>query len=144
MCVCESDCSALQKDNNYHSTSLHLHDQLLAACIFLQLTFSLSFWNLPSILTFPLNLLLQRSLMISSCMMSLFQWTLSNFLHLEGFSSFAISILCFVGLLPPFCSFCFSFALLQNSHPYFIPLTHYKSSSWDGSETTGDEQGTSK
>lgn len=41
MCVCESDCSALQKDNNYHSTSLHLHDQTSCSLHFLTTYFLL-------------------------------------------------------------------------------------------------------
>lgn len=137
---CESDRLAFQKDNNYHSIYLFTFMiKLLTACISLQLTFSWTSLTLSS----PFHWIFsQSSQMISSYIMAPLQWTLSRLPHLKGLSSFAIlSLVLSVFLLHSVPSV--SFAFFQNSHPYIIPLTHYKSSSW-WSGTTGDEQGTSK
>ena len=76
----------------------------LTACISLQLTFLCTPLTLSSPFHWTFS---QRSLIISSYIMALLQWTLSRLPHLEGLSSFAILSLCFVNFLPPFCTICF-------------------------------------
>lgn len=128
MCVCESDCPTLQEVDNHHSTSLfHLRDQTPSwwSAFPYNLTFSLTSQSLSSSLAFPLSLVSQRSLMISSRMMvPLLQGPLANLPHLEGFSSFAVLPMLFLPSV-----FHFSFALLWCSHTSLTPLTHSKPSS---------------